>query len=1379
MSDITNIINNFEIDISNINNKTSKYINSVLLDYSFCNILQNNTQLLSYQNISLFDMSCYIFLNNNIDKIIDQSLNTSFSNSVITIPQHIFYIKNQIKPTINLLGDNPIILNIGETYIEPGYNATNWLNDDIALEINNNITISGIIDISKTGIYTLTYSVFDQLHNTDNQIFRTIYVIDNKPYIELIGSNYITIEVYNEFNDPGYTLIDNGVSNIYVDISSSVNINTLGEYKITYQIYDNNGSKIGYALIRYVYVVDKTAPVLIILNGGETYIHERFNEFNDPGYIVSDNYDTNVDVVVSGVVDISQVGQYTLTYIATDNAGNTSQAKRLVVVQDTIAPLITISGDSTFFVEQFSTFIDPGYVIIGSDLSVNVVVTGAVDTSQLGEYTLTYIASDDIGNTSQDTRTVIVQDTIAPLITISGDSTFIVERFTTFIDPGYDISGNDVSVNVVVTGVVDISQVGEYTLTYIASDNFGNASQDTRTVIVQDTTAPLITISGDSTFIVERFTTFIDPGYVTTGSDLSVNVVVTGVVDISQVGQYTLTYIASDDIGNASQVTRTVIVQDTIASVITISGDSTFIVERFTTFIDPGYIITGSDISVNVVVTGVVDTSQVGEYTLTYIASDDVGNTSQVTRTVIVQDTIAPLITISGDNPFIVERFTTFNDPGYITTGSDVSVNVVVTGVVDTSQVGEYTLTYIASDDVGNTSQVTRTVIVQDTIAPLITISGDSTFIVERFTTFNDPGYITTGSDVSVNVVVTGVVDISQVGEYILTYIASDDVGNTSQVTRTVIVQDTIAPLITISGDSTFIVERFTTFNDPGYITTGSDVSVNVVVTGVVDTSQVGEYILTYIASDDVGNTSQVTRTVIVQDTISPLITISGDSTFIVERFTTFNDPGYMTTGSDVSVNVVVTGVVDISEVGEYTLTYIASDDVGNTSQVTRTVIVQDTISPLITISGDSTFIVERFTTFNDPGYITTGSDVSVNVVVTGVVDTSQVGQYTLTYIASDDVGNTSQVTRTVIVQDTIAPLITISGDSTFIVERFTTFNDPGYITTGSDVSVNVVVTGVVDISQVGEYILTYIASDDVGNTSQVTRTVIVQDTIAPLITISGDSTFIVERFTTFNDPGYITTGSDVSVNVVVTGVVDISQVGEYTLTYIASDDVGNTSQVTRTVIVQDTIAPLITISGDSTFIVERFTTFNDPGYITTGSDVSVNVVVTGVVDISQVGEYTLTYIASDDVGNTSQVTRTVIVQDTIAPLITISGDSTFIVERFTTFNDPGYITTGSDVSVNVVITGVVDISQVGEYTLTYIASDDVGNTSQVTRTVIVQDTIAPLITISGDSTFIVERFTTFNDPGYITTGSDVSVNVVITGVVTSGVVEYTYYNIT
>ena len=192
------------------------------------------------------------------------------------------------------------------------------------------------------------------------------------------------------------------------------------------------------------------------------------------------------------------------------------------------------------------------------------------------------------------------------------------------------------------------------------------------------------------------------------------------------------------------------------------------------------------------------------------------------------------------------------------------------------------------------------------------------------------------------------------------------------------------------------------------------------------------------------------------------------------------------------SVNVVITGVVDISQVGEYTLTYIASDDIGNTSQVTRTVIVQDTIAPLITISGDSTFIVERFTTFNDPGYITTGSDVSVNVVVTGVVDTSQVGQYTLTYIASDDIGNTSQVTRTVIVQDTIAPLITISGDNPFIVERFTAFNDPGYDISGSDLSVNVVVTGVVDTSQVGQYTLTYIASDDEYNNSLTTRQVFV-----------------------------------------------------------------------------------------------------------------------------------------------------------------------------------------------------------------------------------------------------------------------------------------------
>ena len=85
-----------------------------------------------------------------------------------------------------------------------------------------------------------------------------------------------------------------------------------------------------------------------------------------------------------------------------------------------------------------------------------------------------------------------------------------------------------------------------------------------------------------------------------------------------------------------------------------------------------------------------------------------------------VQDTIAPVITLYGANPFYVELGSTFADPG--ATAADLCMGVVpvtVSGSVNTNVVGTNTLTYTATDD-GNTSMATRTVIVHDTTPPTI-----------------------------------------------------------------------------------------------------------------------------------------------------------------------------------------------------------------------------------------------------------------------------------------------------------------------------------------------------------------------------------------------------------------------------------------------------------------------------------------------------------------------------------------------------------------------------------------------------------------------------------------------------------------------------------
>ena len=62
----------------------------------------------------------------------------------------------------------------------------------------------------------------------------------------------------------------------------------------------------------------------ILLNIGSTFI--------DPSASVTDNKDDSIKIVTDNVIDTSVAGTYTVTYSATDYAGNTSSVTRTVTV---------------------------------------------------------------------------------------------------------------------------------------------------------------------------------------------------------------------------------------------------------------------------------------------------------------------------------------------------------------------------------------------------------------------------------------------------------------------------------------------------------------------------------------------------------------------------------------------------------------------------------------------------------------------------------------------------------------------------------------------------------------------------------------------------------------------------------------------------------------------------------------------------------------------------------------------------------------------------------------------------------------------------------------------------------------------------------------
>ncbi len=111
-----------------------------------------------------------------------------------------------------------------------------------------------------------------------------------------------------------------------------------------------------------------------------------------------------------------------------------------------------------------------------------------------------YSATDAAGNEGTATRTVTVVDTTAPVVTVTGDTSVTVELGSTYTDAGATADGGE---TVTTSGSVDVNTVGTYTISYSATDAAGNEGTATRTVTVVDTTAPVVTVTGDTSVTVE------------------------------------------------------------------------------------------------------------------------------------------------------------------------------------------------------------------------------------------------------------------------------------------------------------------------------------------------------------------------------------------------------------------------------------------------------------------------------------------------------------------------------------------------------------------------------------------------------------------------------------------------------------------------------------------------------------------------------------------------------------------------------------------------------------------------------------------------------------------------------------------------------------
>ena len=238
-------------------------------------------------------------------------------------------------------------------------------------------------------------------------------------------------------------------------------------------------------------------------------------------------------------------------------------------------------------------------------------------------------------------------------------------------------------------------------------------------------------------------------------------------------------------------------------------------------------------------------------------------------------------------------------------------------------------------------------------------------------------------------------------------------------------------------------------------------------------------------------------------DTEAPVITLNGPSTInlqLGESYTEFGATATDNIDGDLTGAIQISGSVNSGVVGTYNLSYSVSDAAGNQAQTSRTVnVLPDTTKPVISLNGPASITLNLGEVYIELGATATDNfdgDITSSIQVTGSVNTAVAGIYNIAYNVSDSSGNVAdELIRTVeVLEDTVAPVITLNGVSPVTVQVGDSYTDAGATAVDNidgDITANIVVTGSVNTSITGTYILAYNVSDSAGNTAATVNRVV------------------------------------------------------------------------------------------------------------------------------------------------------------------------------------------------------------------------------------------------------------------------------------------------
>jgi len=807
-------------------------------------------------------------------------------------------------------------------------------------------------------------------------------------------------------------------------------------------------------------VIPTYSPPTITLNGTtNSQLFWQINNYTELGY--SYNYYKRSQLLklsVTGTVNTTLINNYRIVYGIMDSVNNISYAKRLVnVIKYNIPPIITLNGQSIIYLLYNSSYIEYG-VSITNNLNQTIipVITGSVNTSQYGVYFLNYSATDSYNNTASVTRTVYIVSKI-PIISYDITNGYL----------GPLTSSNINNIDWTIECWVYLTAYSTDDISCIFDFRFINPYYATHTMIpyiFNNGTLGIWALDGSNFSATSRSSNTVSLNKWTHIAWMCQNSNIYSFIN----GVATLIATNPSWLNQLYSLNSITLGTDNYW----ISNNNTLRSKLFGQICQPlvlfgaKYSTTGFTPSWNLRPSNFTNALFWLDNGLDLNSYQSITLQQTVVQKTLTNPPISPVITIIGNNPYYQLKNTTFNDPGatainYLT---NVSESCSISGTVDTSTLGTYTITYSVTDIYG-TSSATRTVFVVNSLqvsynlnngylGPLqSSVSGvdyttlwtvDTTFEAWINVTqypigdngnggmiidFRNPNYTSVGV-INNN---SSCIGISTTGNL---YVWSFGGTNQSIITNNIIPLNKWTHIVVMRSNNNFYTFINGVISSPLSASGFSNLSNNTALSlglcndnkfytgnpftywkfyGSINQASVqlgakysiANFTPSYnlqpntftsnnkfflgpngndlISGQIMTNTSvTIDNIVLGSGTPIPTITLNGSNPINLQVYSTYTEPGVTATNvfGDIII-VITTGNVNINQLGTYIITYTASNIYGTTT-VTRTIninLTSGSLIPTISLNGPNPYNILLNNNYNEFGAV--GLDLFNNRITT------------------------------------------------------------------------------------------------------------------------------------------------------------------------------------------------------------------------------------------------------------------------------------------------------------------------------------------------------------------------------------------------------------